>query len=139
MIPTAAEKEVQEQWDALAKSHAKIGWYCGTLMGDNHYRATSTRRRAHPGEPVMTEREYWRMRHAAAEQPRRALLLTPWSTQGCDLAVAVLAANTKVGAPAWWRDADVDDRCDFARRRTRCARWTLSPWDFTPPRLVARD
>ena len=37
-------------------------------MGDNHYRRyVELRGRTHPGEPVITEREYWRMRHAATE------------------------------------------------------------------------
>ncbi|WP_231743407.1 CstA-like transporter-associated (seleno)protein [Mycobacterium sp. GA-2829] len=37
-------------------------------MGDNHYRRyVEHRRRRHPGEPVLSEREYWRMRHAAAD------------------------------------------------------------------------
>jgi uncharacterized short protein YbdD (DUF466 family) len=37
-------------------------------MGDAHYqRYVEHRRRAHPGEPVLSEREYWKMRHAAAE------------------------------------------------------------------------
>jgi uncharacterized short protein YbdD (DUF466 family) len=43
-------------------------WYWATLMGDNHYRRyVEHRRRAHPGTPVASEREYWRMRHAATE------------------------------------------------------------------------
>lgn len=47
----------------------RIRWYCGSLMGDNHYRRFVEHRRAmHPGEPVPTEREYWKMRHAAAEE-----------------------------------------------------------------------
>ena len=47
----------------------QIRWYCGTLMGDNHYRRyVEHRRRAHPGEPVLTERDYWKMRHGAAER-----------------------------------------------------------------------
>jgi uncharacterized short protein YbdD (DUF466 family) len=46
----------------------QIRWYWGTLMGDNHYRRyLEFRGRAHPGEPVLTEPEYWRMRHAATE------------------------------------------------------------------------
>ncbi len=46
----------------------QIGWYVGTLMGDSHYRSyVSHRARAHPGEPVMSEAEYWRMRHRASE------------------------------------------------------------------------
>jgi uncharacterized short protein YbdD (DUF466 family) len=36
-------------------------------MGDNHYRRyVAHRRRVHPGEPVITESEYWRVRHRAA-------------------------------------------------------------------------
>lgn len=47
----------------------QIRWYCATLMGDNHYRRyVEHRRRAHPDEPVASEREYWRMRHDAAER-----------------------------------------------------------------------
>jgi uncharacterized short protein YbdD (DUF466 family) len=35
-------------------------------MGDNHYRRyVEHRRSTHPGEPVVSEREYWRMRHDA--------------------------------------------------------------------------
>ena len=46
---------------ALARS---IRWYVASVMGDNHYqRYLEYRRRAHPGEPVLTEREYWRVRH----------------------------------------------------------------------------
>lgn len=52
----------------LADLVGQIGWYCSSLMGDNHYRRyLEHRRRTHPGEPVLTEREYWRMRHAAAD------------------------------------------------------------------------
>jgi uncharacterized short protein YbdD (DUF466 family) len=47
---------------------SKLSWYSATLMGDNHYRCYAEhRRRTHPGEPILTEREYWRMRHAATE------------------------------------------------------------------------
>lgn len=46
----------------------KIGWYWGTLMGDTHYGSyVEYRLRTHPGEPVLSERDYWRMRHAATE------------------------------------------------------------------------
>ena len=45
-----------------------VRWYFGSLMGDDHYRRyVEHRARAHPGEPVQSEREYWRMRHAAAD------------------------------------------------------------------------
>jgi uncharacterized short protein YbdD (DUF466 family) len=46
----------------------QISWYCGTLMGDNHYRRyVEHHSRTHPGEPVISEREYWRMRHDTIE------------------------------------------------------------------------
>ncbi|WP_082973866.1 YbdD/YjiX family protein [Mycobacterium sp. E740] len=46
----------------------QIAWYCGELMGDTHYRRyVEHRSRTHPGEPLLSEREYWRMRHAATE------------------------------------------------------------------------
>ena len=56
----------------------QIGWYWGTLMGDNHYRRyVEHRGRTHPDEPVVSEREYWRMRHDATESnPQPPLLLT---------------------------------------------------------------
>lgn len=47
----------------------QIGWYVGALMGDSHYRRyVSHRARAHPDEPVISEAEYWRMRHREAER-----------------------------------------------------------------------
>ncbi len=71
MIPTAAEKEVQKQWDALPQVHGRPVRSVGTaahLMGDNHYqRYVDHRARTHPGEPAMSEREYWRQRHAATD------------------------------------------------------------------------
>jgi len=37
-------------------------------MGDSHYqRYVEHRRREHPDEPVLTERQYWMMRYAAAD------------------------------------------------------------------------
>lgn len=37
-------------------------------MGDNHYRRyVEHRGRAHPGEPVLDERQYWKERHRAAD------------------------------------------------------------------------
>jgi len=50
------------------RSARQIGWFVGSLMGDNHYRRyRECRRRTHPGEPVMSEAEYWRMRHRVTE------------------------------------------------------------------------
>lgn len=46
----------------------QISWYWQSLMGDNHYqRYVAHHRRHHPGTPLMSEREYWRMRHAEAD------------------------------------------------------------------------
>jgi uncharacterized short protein YbdD (DUF466 family) len=46
----------------------QIGWYWSSLMGDNHYqRYLEHRARTHVGEAVISEREYWRRRHAAAD------------------------------------------------------------------------
>jgi uncharacterized short protein YbdD (DUF466 family) len=46
----------------------QIRWYWGSLMGDTHYKLyVEHRNRKHPGQPVLTEREYWKMRHAAAD------------------------------------------------------------------------
>jgi uncharacterized short protein YbdD (DUF466 family) len=46
----------------------QIRWYVGALMGDSHYlRYVDHHRRTHPGEPVLSEAEYWRMRHHATD------------------------------------------------------------------------
>jgi uncharacterized short protein YbdD (DUF466 family) len=46
----------------------QIRWYWGSLMGDNHYRRYVEHHRIkHPGEPLMSEREYWRRRIDAIE------------------------------------------------------------------------
>ena len=72
LIPTAAEKEVQKQWDELPRAHdsrTPDQLVLEPLMGDNHYRRYVDHRGAtHPGEPVMSERDYWRMRHDATER-----------------------------------------------------------------------
>ncbi len=47
----------------------QIVWYWKSLMGDNHYqRYLAHRARTHADEsPVISEREYWRRRHALAD------------------------------------------------------------------------
>ncbi len=46
----------------------QIRWYWGSLMGDNHYRRyLEHHARAHDGTTPMTEREYWRHRHARTD------------------------------------------------------------------------
>ena len=57
-----------EAMGRAAEVARQIGWYWSTLMGDNHYRRyVDHRGRTHPDEPVLSEREYWRMRHDATE------------------------------------------------------------------------
>jgi len=52
----------------VTRTARQIGWYIGTLMGDTHYRRyVEHRRRTHPGEPVLNEAEYWKMRHRNTE------------------------------------------------------------------------
>lgn len=52
----------------LSRISRALGWYVGSLMGDNHYRRyVAHRRRTHPDEPVLSEAEYWRMRHRMTE------------------------------------------------------------------------
>lgn len=52
----------------LSRIFRSLGWYVGSLMGDNHYRRyVAHRRRAHPGQPVVSEAQYWRMRHRQAD------------------------------------------------------------------------
>ncbi|MBU3706441.1 MAG: YbdD/YjiX family protein [Mycobacterium sp.] len=52
----------------LSRISRSLGWYVGSLMGDNHYRRyVAHRRRSYPDEPVLSEAEYWRMRHRMTE------------------------------------------------------------------------
>lgn len=52
----------------LGRVGRQIRWYVGALMGDSHYRRyVAHRRRSHPGEPVISEAAYWRMRHRESE------------------------------------------------------------------------
>ncbi|WP_319946636.1 MULTISPECIES: YbdD/YjiX family protein [Cellulosimicrobium] len=53
---------------AAARVHdgaARVRWYVRQVMGDDAYATYAAHQRAvHPGGVVMTEREFWRMRHA---------------------------------------------------------------------------
>jgi uncharacterized short protein YbdD (DUF466 family) len=45
----------------------RVWWWVGALMGDHDYaRYAALQRRLHPESPVLSEREYWRERHAAS-------------------------------------------------------------------------
>lgn len=51
------------------RSVRAVLWWITSVMGDHDYqRFVDHRRRAHPGEPIPSEREYWRERHAAADR-----------------------------------------------------------------------
>jgi len=53
--------------DRVRALGCQIGWFWRSLMGDNHYqRYVAHRRRAHAEEAVITEREFWRLRHRVA-------------------------------------------------------------------------
>jgi len=46
----------------------QFSWYWSSLMGDNHYaRYLEHHRRTHAGEPPLSERDYWKARHRAAD------------------------------------------------------------------------
>ena len=54
--------------DLVRQIGSRWGTFIGDLMGDTHYRRyVDHRRRTHPGEPVLSERAYWQMRHANTE------------------------------------------------------------------------
>ncbi|MCD2098029.1 MULTISPECIES: YbdD/YjiX family protein [Rhodococcus] len=43
-------------------------WWIGAVMGDHDYaRYVEVHRRKHPDRPPLSERDYWRERHAAAD------------------------------------------------------------------------
>ena len=96
-IPTPAEKEIQKEWDELIKAGESPGarrrtrrwaltmttatmtaklttafrgtlWWVRSVMGDLDYqRYVEHTRRHHADSPVISEREFWRRRHAAAD------------------------------------------------------------------------
>lgn len=50
-----------------------LRWYVDSVMGDNAYqRYVEHRRRHHPDEPVPTERQFWKDKHADAERNPKA-------------------------------------------------------------------
>lgn len=50
---------------ALVRGAAAVRWYTTTLLGDRDYaRYVEHHARAHPGTEPVSEREYWRARHA---------------------------------------------------------------------------
>ncbi|MGB8404851.1 MAG: YbdD/YjiX family protein [Mycobacterium sp.] len=56
----------------LALLTQQIGWYVRSLMGDNHYdRYLQHRHRTHPGEPVLSERDYWKLRYSLSSADPR--------------------------------------------------------------------
>ncbi len=50
---------------AVARAARAVRWYLTNLMGDSAYATYAEHaRRTHPGEPVLSEREFWRRRYA---------------------------------------------------------------------------
>ncbi|SIR74810.1 YbdD/YjiX family protein [Williamsia sterculiae] len=48
---------------ALRRGWAAVRWYVGSVMGDGDYgHYVAHQAAAHPGEPPMSERQYWRTR-----------------------------------------------------------------------------
>lgn len=43
-------------------------WFSAVLGGQDYSRYVAHLRRAHPGEPVPTERQYWRERYDEADR-----------------------------------------------------------------------
>lgn len=49
----------------LSRTWSALRWYMTNLMGDSAYSTyVDHQRRTHPGEAVMSEREFWRARYA---------------------------------------------------------------------------
>ncbi|HLT59904.1 MAG TPA: YbdD/YjiX family protein [Microlunatus sp.] len=47
----------------LGRAWRAVRWYVTAVMGDNAYRVYLDHQRAHhPGEPVLSERDFWRSR-----------------------------------------------------------------------------
>ncbi|MBY6411715.1 YbdD/YjiX family protein [Rhodococcus sp. BP-252] len=45
-----------------------LWWWLTSVMGDRDYeRFVAHMRRTHPGEPIQSERQYWRDRYAEAD------------------------------------------------------------------------
>ena len=56
---------------AVRAGLAGMLWWWRSFMGDNDYsRYLTSMARAHPGEPVLTEREFWRQKHGEQVAPR---------------------------------------------------------------------
>lgn len=45
-----------------------LWWFDGVLGGQDYQRYVAHMRRAHPGSPVASKREYWRERYDEAER-----------------------------------------------------------------------
>jgi len=56
---------VRAAGSACGRAWRGLRWWVGSVLGDTAYaRYVEHLRRTHPGEPVPTEREYWRQRYA---------------------------------------------------------------------------
>jgi uncharacterized short protein YbdD (DUF466 family) len=47
----------------IGRAWRAVRWYVTSVMGDNAYQVyLDHHRRNHPGEPILSEREFWRER-----------------------------------------------------------------------------
>lgn len=54
---------------ALADAWSTVRWYTRGVMAEDRYdRYIAHQRAAHPGKPVMSKKEYWRMRFDEQER-----------------------------------------------------------------------
>lgn len=71
-MPVMAEQpgsgDVTARGGALRTAIDGVRWWFASVMGDNAYaRYVDHLARLHPGEPVPTEKQYWRDRYAALD------------------------------------------------------------------------
>lgn len=71
--PSTAEHPGAPTWRTAARAvrhgiGGVVWWFDSVLGGRDYQRYVAYRRRAHPGCPIPSEREYWRERHADAER-----------------------------------------------------------------------
>lgn len=56
-------------WAWLRSAARGVAWWYSAINGGQDYRRyVEHRRRTHPGEPIASERDYWRERYAEADR-----------------------------------------------------------------------
>jgi uncharacterized short protein YbdD (DUF466 family) len=63
-----AEGAIRVPLRGIANAARGVWWWFTSVLGDRDYeRFVAHMQARHPGEPIPSEREFWRSRHAAAE------------------------------------------------------------------------